>query len=194
MNRLIRPLVSGLMVLLAATSVSAGGIHYQVSTSTRFVADGAANLTGLRMNWVYDPEVSSVIIGGRDMSGGALRQLGEDIMADLYSLGYYVQFTANGQPLPIHKVENFSIKLAENSSIQLGMQVDLKQALPVAGKAFRLKLADPDGSAVLAYSGVDRVVLDNGVVGKCTPPTLTAELLEINGHEMDVQTVTVACP
>lgn len=189
----IRPLVFGLSVFLAATNAFASGIHYQVSTSTRFMADEAGNLEGFRMNWVYDPEVSSVIIDGRDLGGGALRQMGADIMEDLYALGYYVQFTANDQPVPITKVEQFTIELTEDSSIQLGLQVDLQQPVPVAGKIFRLKLSDADGSALLAYSGADRIVLDNSLAGKCTTPVLDSAVVDLNGHDMEVQNVSVTC-
>lgn len=193
MKKTIRSLALGLCLCLSATAVSAGGVHYQVSTSTRFMADQAGNMQGFRMNWVYDPEVSAIIVDGRDLSNGGLRKMGEDIMADLYSLGYYIQFTANDQPVPIKKVEQFTIELVEEGSILLGMQVNLKQPVPVAGKIFRLKLVDPDGSARLVYSGVDRIVLDNNLVKKCAAPTLESAKLDLSGHEVDVQTASVAC-
>lgn len=193
MKMSIRLLALGLTLLLSATAASAGGMHYQVSTSTRFMADEAANLEGFRMNWVYDPEVSSVIIDGRDLGNGGLRRMGEDIMADLYSLGYYIQFTANNQPVPIKKVEQFTIELVEEGRILLGMQVDLKQPVPLAGKVFRLKLADPDGSALVAYSGVDRIVLDHVMAAKCAAPVLDSTTVNMNGHEMVVQNASVTC-
>lgn len=193
MKIFIRSLVLGVSLCIAVTSAWASGIHYQVSTSTRFLADEAANLTGLQMNWVYDPEVSAIIVEGRELGNGGLRQLGEDMMADLYTLGYYVQLTANGQPVPIRKVEQFTIKLTEDSSIQLGLQVDLQQRVPTADKVFRLKLVDADGSASLLYAGVDRVVLDNALVAKCAVPVLDSAKMNLNSHEMDVQTVSVSC-
>lgn len=193
MKIFIRRLALSVSLCLAATSALASGVHYQVSTSARFVADEAANLTGLQMNWVYDPEVSAIIIDGRDLDNGGLRQMGEDIMEDLYALGYYIQFTANDQPMPINKVEQFSIKLTEDSSIQLGLQIDLARPLSVNGKVFRLKLIDPDGSASLLYTGADRIVLDNALVNKCAAPVLDSTKVNLNSHEMDVQIVSVAC-
>jgi ABC-type uncharacterized transport system substrate-binding protein len=193
MKKLLMPLFAVLVMLLPATLLQASGIHYQISTSTRFYADEAGNLAGLRMNWVYDPEVSAIIVDGREPDAAGLRQLGEDIMADLYTLGYYIQLTVNGQPLAVNKVSQFTIKLVEEGSIQLGMQVELKQAMAVAGKTFRLALADPDGSALLAYSGADRIVLDNALAGKCAVPELVSNKVVLNEHEMDVQTTTVRC-
>lgn len=179
--------------ILPLTLVQAAGIHYQISTSTRFYADDAGNLAGLRMNWVYDPEVSSIILDGRNLDAAGLRQLGEDILADLYALGYYIQFTADSQPVPVNQVTQFTIKLVEDSSIQLGLQVELKQALPVAGKTLRLALADPDGSAALLYAADDRIVLDNALAGKCARPALESRQIVLNEHEMEVQTTTVRC-
>nr|CAA6802738.1 MAG: Unknown protein [uncultured Thiotrichaceae bacterium] len=193
MKMFVRSLVLGASLLLAATAVSAGGIHYQVDTSTRFMADEAANLSGFRMTWTYEPEVSAVIIDGRNMDSGELRQLGEDIMEDLYGLGYYIQFTVNDRPVPFNKVTHFGIKLVENQRIQMEMQVDLKKAIPVAGTVLRLKLVDPDGSAVLVYSGAEKVVLANDLVSKCAGATLENQMMQLNGHDMDVQTASVVC-
>lgn len=185
--------VLSLALLSPVVVTQASGVHYQVSTSTRFYADDTGNLAGLQMNWVYDPEVSALIMEGREMNAAGLHRLGEDIMADLYAMGYYLQFSANGQPLPVNQVTQFTIKLVEDSSIQLGMQVALKQPLLIAGQTFSLTLADPDGSALLTYSGADRIVLDNALAGKCAAPQLTSKQAVLNEHEMTLQTVTVRC-
>ncbi|PID99830.1 MAG: hypothetical protein CSA79_06310 [Thiothrix nivea] len=183
-----------LTALLATATVQASGVHYQISTSTRFYADNAGHLAGLRMNWVYDPEVSALITDGRPLDEAGLRHLGEDIIADLYTMGYYLQFTANGQPVPVKKVTQFTLKRVEGHRIQLGMQVELKQPMVVNGKTFTLTLVDPDSSASLRYSSADRIVLDKALAAQCAAPQLSNRQAVVNEHEIMLQTAIVRCP
>ncbi|MEZ5536146.1 MAG: DUF1007 family protein [Thiolinea sp.] len=193
MKKLLACLFVTFSTLLPVSLLQAGGIHYQISTSTRFFANEAGQLEGFLMNWVYDPEISSVILEGLEMDAASLQQLGKDMMADLFELGYFVQFSANSRPITVNEVSEFNIQLVDNNSIQLGMQVDLRESVPLAGNSFQLTLADFDGSALLAYAGVDRIALSPEMTGKCSAPQLTSRKTDLNGHNMDVQTVTIRC-
>ena len=85
--------------LLVMGNVSAGGLHYKINTSTSFYADKDGNLAGLRMNWVYDPEVSAYILDGRDNSTEGLKQAAADILADLHDLDYFAELSMDGKPV-----------------------------------------------------------------------------------------------
>ncbi|MGB0846685.1 MAG: DUF1007 family protein [Thiolinea sp.] len=194
MNKFCRMLPGCLLAgLFCFQTALAGGVHYKVNTSTSFYSDNAANLAGVRMNWVYDPEVSAYIIEGRDTSEDGLQQLAEDMIADLHELGYFTQFMLDGAPLPVEKVTEFSIKLTSENRLQLGLQLPLQQAIDVSDKTIALTLADPDGTADMVYSGAERITLGEALAEKCSQPELQSELVDAGGHQLTIQTASIAC-
>lgn len=193
MNQLLRPLILFTLSAFCVTPVQAGGLHYQVSTSSVFYTDNSGQLAGVRMNWVYDPEVSAIILDGQDRSEAGIHEVGEYMMSDLHELGYFARFTMNGHPLPIAQVTDYNIKITDDNSIQLGLQVPLQQSVEVAGKSISLTLADPDGSGSLVYANADRIALEGVLADRCSLPDLRAEAIDMGGHELTLQTVSFNC-
>lgn len=194
MTKLTRKLICFIAACLLIPSLAhSGGFHYKVSTSSLFYADTAGNLAGVRMNWVYDPEISATILDGWDTSEAGMKKLGENMLADLYEAGYFTQFMMNDYPLPIDKIDQYSIKLTESGSIQLGLQLALQQAVDVAGKEITLTLSDPDGTADMVYTGADRVALDEFLAAKCIKPELVSMPVDVNDHQLTIQTVVMRC-
>ncbi len=180
--------------LLFSGSVSAGGLHYKVNTSTSFYADQEGKLAGLRLNWVYDPEVSAFILDGRDTADAELKQVAEDILADLHELDYFAEFSMNGEPVALGKANQYSINLTAGKSLQLGFQLPLLEAVEVSGKTFGLTLSDPDATADMNYSGVERVVLAETLAEKCNKPDLVAQAVVTGEHELTIHSVIIPCP
>lgn len=180
--------------LLCMGNASAGGLHYKINTSTNFYADQAGNLAGIRVNWVYDPEISAFILEGRDTSEAGLQQVAEDILADLYDLDYFAEFSVNGELVQLKKASQYSIKLTDVKGLQLGFQLPLPEAVAVGGKMFGLTFSDPDATADMNYSGVERVVLAEALADKCGKPDLVAQSVDTGEHELTIHSVIVPCP
>lgn len=180
--------------LLFTGNVLAGGLHYKINTSTNFYADQAGNLAGVRVNWVYDPEISAFILEGREISDAGLKQLADDILGDLYDLDYFAELSVNGEPVKFNKASQPSIKLTDAKGIQLGFQLPLPEALPVSGKTFGLTFSDPDATADMNYSGVERIVLAEALADRCGKPDLVSQAVDTGEHELTIHSVVVPCP
>ncbi|MEZ5477041.1 MAG: DUF1007 family protein [Thiolinea sp.] len=185
----------GLGVVLAgllAGPVQAGGFHYQVLTNAHWLSDGAGNLVGFDMSWLYDPEVSSVILEERERTEAGLNELASDMLNDLDGYGYFTEMRANGQPVQLGQTSDYQLSL-EGGQIRLDFTLPLLQAQPIAGRSFTLTLVDRDGTSGMQYPDATAASVDSDLLERCGNPVLSSQQQDLNTHQVDVQSVTLNC-
>ena len=72
---------------LSGQEVLAHGFHYNLDVSSQLQEDSTGKLTGVRINWFYDTEVSKSLLEGEDMSADkqaqTLQEIAQRAIADL---------------------------------------------------------------------------------------------------------------
>ncbi|MFZ1567534.1 MAG: DUF1007 family protein [Thiolinea sp.] len=181
-----------------ATPLAADGYHYEVQAATQFLANPAGELSALKMEWNYDPELAAILLEDEDLSpanqAATLKQRASDILEDLFKLGYFSKLTVDGQPVAINKVQIYQMVFGSDQGLMLSFEIPLKAATSVAGKKISLSLADPDGIGTLAYKTPQQVSLDENLAKFCSTPSVSQAAIELpNDHKPMIPTVTIEC-
>lgn len=181
-----------------AAPVTADGYHYELQAATQFLANPAGELSALKMDWNYDPELAAILLEDEDLSpanqAATLKQRASDILEDLFKLGYFSKLTVNGEAVALNKVQTYQMVFGSDQGLILSFEIPLKAATPVAGKKISLSLADPDGIGTLVYKNPQQVSLDASLAKSCSAPTISQAALELpNDHKPMIPTVTIEC-
>lgn len=181
-----------------ANPVYADGFHYQLQAATQFVGNATGELTALKMDWTYDPELTAILLEDEDLSAAnqaaTLQQRATDILEDLGKLGYFSTLTVDGTAVALNKVQDYQMTLTGDQSMVLSFTLPLKASVPVARKKISLRLADPDGVGTLFYKTPQDASVDANLAKTCSQPTLLKDTLEMpNAHKADVPTAQTEC-
>lgn len=181
-----------------ANPLSADGFHYQLQAASQFVGNAAGELTSIKMDWTYDPELTAILLEDEDLSeankAATLKQRASDILGDLEKLGYFSALSVNGQAIATHTVQDHNMVLTADQSMVLSFQLPLKTATAVAGKKISLRLADPDGVGSLFYKSPQDVSLDANLAKICSQPSLNTETVDMpNDHKAEIPTAQTEC-
>ncbi|HPQ94445.1 MAG: DUF1007 family protein [Thiothrix sp.] len=176
----------------------ADGLHFKMAITTRMVADGAGRLQALEMRWRYDAAFTNLLLGEQDLStpekrDAIMARLGQDVMADLFDLGYYTLLRANGEPQVFLTPQVYQASLTPDQLVQLDFTLPLRQARELRNTTLQLEVVDPDAGIVLSYSDPARIVLDPVLAARCSRPAITTRQEVLNEHQVEIQTVIVAC-
>ncbi|WP_020394652.1 DUF1007 family protein [Thiolinea disciformis] len=183
--------------LVFSVLVQAGGVHYQIDIANQFKANDSGELSAVEMTWTYDPEVSSFILDGDDLSPAmrlaTLQKRSEDILRDLVALNYYAEPKLDGKSLGWGKYTNLGMDYT-NKQLKLKFSVALQSPVTVAGHEFSLRMADQDGSANLNYPNLEQVKVDATLAKSCKKITLSKETVKLpEDHTSVFQTLTLDC-
>lgn len=192
-------IVISTLFLSLTSRLQADGYHYQIQTTTRFLANHIGVLSAVSVTWTYPPKESTLLLAGKDLTPAnkeaALKQLGKAMLDDLFEFGYYSQLSIDGQPTLLNKVQDYAVSLASDQRLSLNFKLPLKTVIPVSGKRIALRLVDPDGVASLAYSSPQHITLDGSLAKTCSKPSITEEIMTLpNDHKPTVQSVQISCP
>jgi tRNA threonylcarbamoyladenosine biosynthesis protein TsaE len=162
--------IGATLLLLGSAPVFAHGFHYHLSTTTTLEADAQGNLASLSMDWHYDDAASEFLLEGEDLSpdhqAQTLQTLNDNIMRDLYKLGYYTYLKVGGEPIPLSKAGAASLQL-QGKDLDLRFTLPLAKPVAVKGKTLELELADPDGAGILSYTDASKFKLPAAWQGNC---------------------------
>ena len=189
---------TGAALMSLVTPLQADGYHYKLQAATKFMANPAGELTALKMDWNYDPELAAILLENEDLSAAnqaaTLKQRASDILEDLFKLGYFSQLTIEGQAIELNKVQNYQMVLGSDQGLILSFDIPLKTAANVVGKKISLSLADPDGVGSLSYKNPQQASLDETLAKSCSAPSVNETTVDLaNEHKAQVPTVLVEC-
>lgn len=187
---LLASLCAGLFLSLLNTSAWAGGFHYTIGVSSRFLADEQGNLTAVQMSWLHDDVVSGLLLDGQGTDDAALQTLGDSIIKDLAGLDYFTLLRLNGQPVKTSMATQHQLKLMDGNKLWLSFTLPLAQAQDVTGKVLQMTLQDKNGSADLSHTDVASVELSEPLSAACRTEL---KPLEAEYHGAASQLVQVVC-
>jgi len=176
----------------------AGGMHFKVDASTRLLADGEGRLKALEMRWNYDQAMTDLLLNEEDLSTPEKRDavmavLGDDIMADLFDLGYFTTLQANEVTQVFMTAQDYKAILNADNRIQLDFTLPLQQPRDIKDTTLDLMLADPSAGIALPYSGPEAITLDPALATRCGKPEIASSVETLNEHEVELQVVSLAC-
>lgn len=194
----IASLTSCLVLFSLAQPLQADGFHYQIQATSQFVGNATGELTNIKMDWTYDPELTAILLEDEDLSeankAATLKQRAADILGDLDKLGYFSKLSVNDQAADTTTVQDYNMVLTADQSMILSFQLPLKTPIAVAGKKLSLSLADPDGVGQLYYKNPQDASIDANLTKICTQPSLTKATIDMaNDHKIEIPTAQIEC-
>jgi ABC-type uncharacterized transport system substrate-binding protein len=186
--------------LLSASTAFAHGFHYQITVDTALKTDPQGHLVGLEMHWRHDLDVSKAMFEDEDMSPAnraqTLHQIGERLVNDLRSRGYYTDMKLKGKPLTAAQVKDYTLSVNSDQSMQLDFLLPLASPVALQGKTFTWSMVDPEGAGNLRYSDASHLPQGQNLPANCQlklselPPAPAASPDAAQASQM----VSLTCP
>lgn len=160
----------GLGLWFASSVVWAHGFHYQIQAGTTLQTDGKGTLQTLQMDWLYDPEVTAIMLEGEDISPAqqahTLQTLRDHMLKDLHKLGYFTSLTVQDKPIALSAATTPSLTL-ENKRLHLRFTLPLQQPVNLLNQPVKLALTDPDATGILSYQDTGHIRVDTPTAITC---------------------------
>jgi len=141
----------GLLFGLLFSPLAFAHFHYDLPLQTTLKTNTKGELTGLNITWVYDDELTELML--KDQKN--IDKLGKKLISDLHLLGYFTAVKLNGKPLNLAKVSDYNlqeIKRKDYKNLELTFSLPLKKSVSLAGKnTLSFRHEDANASAILYY-------------------------------------------
>jgi len=178
-----------LLLSLFIAPISYAHFHYEINSTATLQANKKNQLTGVAMSWVYNEEVSGIML----RAGRPLNALAKDIMKDLLALDYFTRLEFNGKKVLTKKVSQYSLeKITQNKQnlLKLNLVLPLKSPLYLQGNnTLRIIHTDAGASATLFYRNSNHLILGK-FASFCTPKVKAIKGFE-NGEAPEI--VNINC-
>lgn len=156
----------GILTSLLLQPVYAHSFHYQVNVSPQWQTDNTGKLTAIIMDWDYDPQVTSIMLEGEDLSpehqAQTLQALTARLIKDLAAVNYFTALQINDETALFNEPTDIQLRIKavdHAQRLQLHWQLPLQVASNVRGQHLTLTLADPSGTGILSYPTTDSISL-----------------------------------
>lgn len=167
----MKKIVSSLLVissfLMITMQSSFAHFHYEAEANTVLQTNKDKNLSALNISWVYDPEVTEMMLKDND----DLKDFGKGLIKDLDKLSYFTKLTLDGKHLKTAKVETYKLeKVGKDQDTRLKLSFTLPLVTPVALKGKTTLLidhTDPSASAVIYYDTATSISFDKTLDPNC---------------------------
>lgn len=166
MKHVITACSISMLISLLLQPVYAHSFHYQVNVSPQWQTDSAGKLTAVAMDWDYDPQVTSIMLEGEDLSpehqAQTLQALTTRLIKDLAAVNYFTALQINDETALFNEPTDIQLRIKavdHAQRLQLHLQLPLQVAGNVLGKRLTLTLADPSGTGILTYPTADQIPL-----------------------------------
>lgn len=160
--------IIGLLILSAIlfTPLSHAHFHYNISSVATLQSNEKKQLTAVAMSWIYDQEVSSMML----KSGQNINNLANGIMTDLAKLNYFTQLEFNGKRIPTSRVRNYKlipIKQSNKNLLKLSFVLPLQSPLFIQGNTLGIVHTDSGASASIFYRHANNIILGETFKSLC---------------------------
>lgn len=187
-NILLSTLIS--LFLLFSVQPSFAHFHYEAEVTTTLQLDENNQLSAIKISWIYDPEVSELML----KDNPDLKSLSNGLIKDLAKLDYFTHLKLNDKPLQTEAVKKYTLeKLGkkDQTRLKLKLTLPLKTPIKLQGKnAFAIDHTDPSGSAILYYENANSIQFDKKLEPDCL--TMIEEKKDFE-HGESPQIVTIYC-
>jgi len=196
---LLRQFIIFVTVSILAIQISfAGGYHYQLDLTAKLVNNSQKELTAIQMSWIYDKELSAILMDGEDLSEAkrqeTLIRRAADILIGLTEMKYFTNLRLDNQPLEFAKVENYKLMLNDQSRLIMNLTIPLKESQRLKGRTLDIIVTDDTGVGLATFVNENHLMLGDGLKLECKAPSLVQkQLAEIDGHVQMMEIMTLDC-
>lgn len=161
--------LASLLTLLTLTSQPsfAEHFHYFMDTETTFRMDQNQQIKSVDISWVYDEKMSALM----KAQNPNLQALGKKTLDDLSKNHYFTNIQFNKKPIKTEPVKQFQLQEISDKGkklLQLDFTLPFAQPVTMQGKnKFTWNFADPSGVAIIVYSKISGVRLDEQLRSHC---------------------------
>ena len=183
---------------LALQTASSAGFHYQLDLTAKLVTNTKNEVTAIQMSWVYDKELSAILMDGEDLSEAkqaeTLKRRAADILTGLRDVKFFTTVAVDQKPLAYADVETYSLNLYKASRLQLNLTLPFEQLTPLKGHTFDIIVTDDSAVGLATFIDTDHLLLSDPMKALCKPPTLTQQkLAEVDGHAQIIEIMSLDC-
>ncbi|MGB1311512.1 MAG: DUF1007 family protein [Leucothrix sp.] len=176
----------------------AAGFHYQLDLTAKLVNSPDKELTAIQMSWIYDKELSAILMDGEDLSetkrDATLKKRAADILSGLTEVKYFTTALLDKTPLTFDKVEKYSLRLNKESRLQMNLTLPLNTPQTLQGSTLELIVTDDSAVGLATFIDTKHMLLGEQFSAICKQPELVQQTLaEIDGHAQVTETMTIDC-
>ena len=188
MKKIILTSILSISTALFSPSVLAH-FHYELPITSTLQANAKHQLKAIKMSWIYDDEVSEMML--QDQKD--VKKLGDKLINDLDKLGYFTFLKLNGKSLETSKVELFKleeIKFDGYSKLKLTFTLPLKTPVSLQGNnTLNIRHEDGTASAIIYYDKPSYLSIDNNLNSNCKADIREKKDFEEGESPQDVKVV-----
>jgi len=198
-NRFLKTLTAAVFIcLLPVQSAFSAGFHYQLDLTAKLVHNQKNELTAIQMSWIYDKELSAILMDGEDLSEAnrekALEKRKAEIFEGLTEVKYFTTVLLNNNALEVEKVKNYKLRLNKESRLQMNLTLPLKKSQTLQGKTLEIVVTDDSAVGLATFIDTNHMLLGKQFKAMCSKPGLVQKkLAEVDGHAQVVETMTINC-
>lgn len=152
---------------LLLSQVTMAHFHYELPLQNELVTNTKNELTGLNIDWVYDGDLSDLML--KDQKD--VTKMGAKLISDLDTLGYFTFVKLNGKSVDTAKVTKYKVeelKETDHSKLKLSFYLPLKTPVSLDGKnTLEFRHEDANASAILYYDKPENLQLASNLKEKC---------------------------
>ena len=183
---------------LTVQSLFAAGFHYQLDLTAKLANNPQNEVTAIQMSWVYDKELSAILMDGEDLSEAkreeTLKKRAADILNGLQEVKYFTTVMIDKKVIEYAAVETYALRLNKESRLQLNLTLPLKEKQILKGRTLEIVVTDDSAVGLATFIDTDHMLLSDEIKALCKPPALVQKkLAEIDGHAQITETMTIDC-
>jgi ABC-type uncharacterized transport system substrate-binding protein len=198
-NSLFRLVTRAIFInFLAIPSLLAAGFHYQLDLTAKLVNNPQHEVTAIQMSWIYDKELSMILMDGEDLSEEkrqqTLKKRAADILDGLREVKYFTTVLKDTKVIEYAEVETYDLRLNKESRLQLNLTLPLKEKQVLKGHTLEIVVTDDSAIGLATFIDTNHMLLSDEIKALCKPPTLVQrKLAEVDGHAQVTETMTIDC-
>jgi len=198
-NRFLTLLASAVFICVLSMQASlAAGFHYQLDLTAKLVNNPQNELTAIQMNWIYDKELSAILMDVEDLSEAnkeaSLEKRKAEIFKGLTEVKYFTTVLLNKNVLEVGKVENYKLRLNKESRLEMNLTLPLTKPQALQGNTLEIVVTDDSAVGLATFVDTSRMLLGEQFKSICQQPDLAQKkLAEVDGHAQVVETMTINC-
>ena len=187
-----------LVIVLALQTAIAAGFHYQLDLTAKLVNNPENELTAIQMSWIYDKELSAILMDGEDLSEenleASLEKRTEEILSGLIDVKYFTTLVLDQKPLEFLAASHYKLRLTKESRLQMNLTLPIKNKEQIKGRTLEIVVTDDSAVGLATFVDTSHMLLDDYYTTSCKAPTLVQKkLAEIDGHAQVLETMTLDC-
>ena len=187
-----------LVIVLALQTAIAAGFHYQLDLTAKLVNNPENELTAIQMSWIYDKELSAILMDGEDLSEenleASLEKRTEEILSGLIDVKYFTTLVLDQKPLEFLAASHYKLRLTKESRLQMNLTLPIKNKEQIKGRTLEIVVTDDSAVGLATFVDTSHMLLDDYYTTSCKAPALVQKkLAEIDGHAQVLETMTLDC-